>query len=127
MATAEQLVDAYVKLRDMKKAMQEEHKKQLAPLNEKMSKIESGMLAMLKLQDAESMRCKAGTMYQLTRTSVKVEDWEEAFKFIRKNDLWHMLEHRLAKASVTEFVEANGDTPPGVSIVNDLTVGVRRS
>lgn len=127
MPTADKLISAYVQLRDMKKEMQERHKKELLPINTKMQLVESGMLAMLNNAQAESMRSDSGTMYKIARTSVKIEDWETALNFVQTNDLWHMLEHRLAKASVVEYIEANQNTPPGVSIVKDTTVGVRRS
>lgn len=126
MATAEQLINAYVHLRDKKKELQEQHKKELAPYNDKLYKLEMGLLSILNADGAESMKTKEGTVYKKVRTAVKVENWEATLPYLIDNGLTHMLEKRLAKTSVDEFVAANGTPPPGVSITSDLMVGVRR-
>lgn len=127
MATAEQLVDTYVQLRDRKKAIQDKHKEELAPINELMYKIEMGLLDALNNDGAQSIKTSAGTAYKKIRTNAKVVDWNTTLPYIIEHDLTHMLVQKLGSASVAEFVEANGTAPPGVSITSDLTVGIRRS
>lgn len=127
MATVEQAVDGYRKLRDLKKDMQDKHKEELAPINSKMEKIENFLKDQLNNAGCDSMKTSAGTVFKSRLSSVKVDDWEETLKFIQENELWHMLEKRLAKASVEEFVEGNGHDVPGTHITFIQKVNVRKS
>lgn len=126
MATIDELVGAYIKLRDRKKAMQAKQAEELAPINQQMSKLEVGMLLALSGQNAESVRTPHGTVYKTKRTSSKVDDWNEALSFILKHHLEHMLEKRVAKTAVEEYLEANGELPPGISLSTETSVNVRR-
>lgn len=127
MADASDLIDAYVKIRDKKQLLVEEHRKQLAPYNDKLMMLENTLLQILNREGAESLKTKAGTCYKSKRNTVKVQDWDTALEFIMDHDLTHMLERRLSKSAVTEYLEANGLTPPGVSVSTELTVNIRRS
>jgi chromosome segregation ATPase len=126
MATVDDMVNAYVVLRDKKKQMQDKHKEELAPINKKLDTLEMGMLAHLNHEHAESVRTCHGTVYRIKRTSTKVDDWDAALEYILTNHLEHMLERRVSKSAIEEFLEANGELPPGISLSADLTVGVRR-
>ena len=127
MATYDEMVGAYVKLRDMKKAIQDQQKKELEPINDKLGTLEASMLLYLNADGVESARTNHGTVYKLKRTRSKVEDWDVALSYILTNKLEHMLEKRVNKAAVEEFLEANGALPPGISLETELTVGIRRS
>jgi len=122
----DELVDAYVKLRDKKARIQKRHKEEIAPTNELIDKIGTALLMALNGIDAEMARTDHGTAYKTTRTNVKIEDWDTTLPWVISNNLEHMLERRLSKSAVEEYIEASGDTPPGVSITRDLTIGVRR-
>lgn len=126
MANVAELIDAYIKLRDKKKKIKERHAEELKDTNEKMDRLEMGLLFHLSGEGADSIRTESGTVYKIKRSSVKVQNWDEALKYVLDNNLTHMLEKRLAKSAVEEFLEANKTTPPGVSITTDLGVGIRR-
>ncbi len=116
-----------MKIRDKKQLLVEEHRKQLAPYNDKLMMLENTLLNVLNREGAESLKTKAGTAYKSKRDSVKVQDWDTALEFIMDHHLEHMLERRLSKSAVREYLEANGQTPPGVAISTELTVNIRRS
>lgn len=126
MATTDQLVAAYVKLRDQKKELADMQKEQMAPFRSKMTLIENALLKHLNDTGAEGVKCSTGTVSRVKRTNIKTEDWDTALEFIKANDLYHMLTKALSKDSVKEYIEANGAPPPGIAISIDTTVGVRR-
>lgn len=123
----EKIVNAYVQIRDQKKELADRHKEEIKPFNDKLKTLESVLLRELDNSGGESVRCKSGTVYRIHRTSSKVENWDEVLQFILDNELYHILEKRVSKSAVEEYVEANGEAPPGVAITTDATVGVRRS
>lgn len=126
MPTTDAVVQAYIQLRDRKKEIATRHKEELAPVNQKMAALETYLLRELLKAKELSKKTPHGTAYRTKRTYAKVEDWDAAFDFIRNNELWHFLEHRVSKEAVQEFIEAQGTPPPGVSVSIEDAVNVRR-
>lgn len=126
MPQIDKVVAAYIKLRDDKKAIQAKHKDELAGINGKMQTMEGWLMRELNNLGVESAKTEEGTAYKSKRTSVKVQDFGAFIEFVKDNDLWHMLDKRASKAAVEEFLEAQGELPPGLSITVDQNVLIRR-
>jgi hypothetical protein len=124
--TVDQLVEAYVKLRDKKEAIERAHKNQLAPYRSAMQQIEAVLLTHLNEAHLESMRAHAGTAYKTVRTSARVVRWAETLDFIREKELWELLEARVSKVAVEAVVAEMQAGIPGVEIVREVCVQVRR-
>ncbi len=124
--SVDNVIEAYVKVRDQKKELVTLQKQQMAPFNHKLEVLEGFLLNELNQSGAESVRGKNGTAFKVERVSVKIDQWDETLPYIIENGLTHLLEKRLAKSGVIEYIEANGETPPGVSISRELVVQVRR-
>ena len=125
MPTIKQVVEGYVRLRDHKKELQAQHKEQLAPINEKMEQMEGWLMRELNRENAESVRTEAGTVFKHTRTSSSVSDWDATLAYIIEHNAWHVLERRVSKTAIEEMAE-NGEEVPGVKLVRDITVQIRR-
>lgn len=126
MPTIDQAIAVYIKLRDSKQKLAKEQAEAMRPFNQKLEQVENWLLAVLNKQDAESIRTDHGTCYKSTRTQAKVADWDAALEYIVENEMYQMLERRVSKAAVEEFVEAQGAPPPGVEITQEVRVNVRR-
>jgi hypothetical protein len=126
MATIQEAIDGYIKLRDKVDEIRKRQSEELKPLRENMKTLEAWFLRELDQQGAKSIAAESGTAFKSTKTSSKVEDWEATLQFIRSNELWHMLERRVAKTAVEEYLEANGELPPGVAVNREVVVQVRR-
>lgn len=124
--TVDSVIAAYIKRRDLKKEIQTRHKEELAVVNGAMDKIEAWLHREMLEMNVDSVKTKAGTAFIQTVSSVKVADWETALDFLKKEELYHMLEHRLAKSSVEEFVENVGSNFPGTSLTKTQVVRFRR-
>ena len=123
----DELGEKYIALRDKKKAMDDAHKAKLSKLTDLMDRIEAVLLEEFQRTGAESVRTKAGTAFKSKRTSATVADWDAVLNFIVENNLWAMLEHRVAKTVVEEYKTEHGDLPPGVNWREELTINIRRS
>jgi len=126
MADINQMVAAYIQLRDQKKQIQDRHKEELETTIAKMAIVEAGLLDMLNTTGVESARTDAGTAYKNTRVKARVENREAFFGFVKDNDLYHMLSSAVSDPAIREFIEANGEAPPGVGINTVVTINVRR-
>ena len=124
--STDELIDKYIKIRDRKEALAKQHKEELAQYVKAMKAIENDMLRRLNDEQAEKIGTKHGTAYKTVRTSATVADWETVLQYIVDREMWGLLEHRVAKQAVEEHIECIGTTPPGVKIVRDLNVNIRR-
>jgi hypothetical protein len=114
-------------LRDQIDAKKKAHKEELAPLNDKLNKLEAFLQSQLQLSGATSFAAKGvGTAYLQNVVGVTVEDWTATLDWIKANSLWEFLERRVSKTVVQEYMESQGDAPPGVKVNTEIEVRVRR-
>lgn len=127
MTTFEQMVDAYVKLRDKKKELNDAHAQKLAPLVQMMDQLEGLMLSKLQETGQENAKTKAGTVYKAKETSVTIADKEAFRRHVIDGELWELLDWKANKTAVGELIDNEEDPPPGVNYSSRITVGVRRA
>jgi hypothetical protein len=125
--TPAELIEAYLKLRTKITTVETRHKEEILPYTKLKTEIETALLAHLNELGLESTKCKAGTAYKSTTTSVTVKDWPSTLAFIRENELWDLLEARVGKTVALELLEERGEPPPGVQITQALVLRVRAS
>lgn len=121
-------VKLYIQMRDKKAQMKADFEASLAPLNEKMEKLESKLLQVFSETGMDSVRTEFGTAYASTRTSVSIADRDAFVNYIKESGDFNMLELRPSRSAVPEFAAANdGDLPPGVNMRVERVVNIRRS
>lgn len=116
----------YRALRDKKKIIQERHKEELAPYNEGMMKLEAALLKRMQEDGVDSIKTSDGTVYLSRTLKASVEDWGAFREYAEQNDLWDMMEKRVSKAAVEEFVESEGSAPPGIAISTEVNARFRK-
>lgn len=127
MATMDQVIAAYIHLRAEKEAMAKRHKEELAPLTDKMNKLLAWTHQQLQSQGQKNARVDSGTAFLQTDISVTVEDWDAVWDFVTANGLKAMLERRVSKGVVQEYIESTGEVPPGVKVTSEISCHIRKS
>lgn len=122
----DEVIAAYVKLRDQRDELKKQQASALAPFNEKLYKLEVWLQRQLQDSGQQSAKTPAGTAFLQTDTSVTVEDFDTVLKFISENGLWQMLEKRVSKSVVTDYIESTQQVPPGVKITAEVVCRIRR-
>jgi hypothetical protein len=120
-------VSLYIKMRDKKAQMKAEFDASVAPLNEKMEKLEAKLLDVFNKTGMDSVKTEFGTAYTTTRVTASVADREIFMNHVKENDDWALLEVRAAKSAIEQYRENNNDLPPGISMREERVVNVRRS
>jgi hypothetical protein len=123
----EALIDRYVKLRDRKAVMKAEYDASVAKIDEAMEKVENFILGHLNANGIDSVGAPAGTAFKSTLTSATVRDWDALLAYIREQEAWNLLDHRVNKTAVVEFKDARNDLPPGVNWREEQVVRIRRA
>ncbi len=120
-------VSIYIKMRDKKAQMKAEFDASIAPLNEKMEKLEAKLLDVFNKTGMDSVKTEFGTAYTTTRVTASVADREIFMTHIKENDDWALLEVRASKTAVEQYRDNNNDLPPGISMREERVVNIRRS
>ena len=123
----DEIVQKYIELRDLKAQMKAEYENRVAPIQAALDKAEAHLLGQMQTLGVSSVKTGAGTAYTSQRTSATVADWDSVLPFVREGGLWHLLEKRVNKTAVDEYVAQHGGLPPGVNYRTEITVGVRRA
>ena len=69
-------VSLYIQMRDKKTQMKAEFDASIAPLNEKMDKLEAKLLDVFNKTGMDSVKTEFGTAYATTRTTASIADRE---------------------------------------------------
>lgn len=124
--TPEYVIGMYRKLRTAKENLAKEHQAQMKPINEKLAKLENWLHTMLNDGGINSVATDAGTAFKSELVKASVTDGEELLKFVQENDLWHILERRVSKTAVQEYIESTGQAVPGVHVTREERINIRK-
>lgn len=127
MSRVDDIVAAYVRLRDLKSELKAQQAEAMKPYDEALAKLEAEALQILSDTGVESMKTSAGTVYKSVATSATVQDKSAFMDYIREHLAFDLLDVRANKTAVQDFVTENQDTPPGVVIRREMKVGFRRA
>jgi len=122
------ITKVYVKIRDKRAELKKAFEDQDKVLKEKMGVLEGAMLNFLQLHNLNSAPTDNGVFYRQEEIIPTGIDWSAFYEWVRANDAFDFLERRIKKTAVKEYMEANdGKIPPGVSVLREYAVRVRRS
>lgn len=127
MSRVDDIVAAYVRLRDQKAELKAQQAEVMKPYDEALAKLEAEALQILSDTGVESMKTSAGTVYKSVATSATVQDKSAFMNYIKEHQAFDLLDVRVNKTAVQDFVTENQDTPPGVVVRREMKVGFRRA
>lgn len=125
--TIDQVIAAYVQLRDQKEALKKKQAAEMAPINDNIYKLGLWLQKTLQESGQTSAKTSAGTAFLQTDTAVAIADWDATLAFIKANDLFAMLERRVSKSVVQDYIESHNEVPPGITVKSEVSCHVRRT
>lgn len=127
----EKLTKAYIAIRDKRAEIKKAFDVEYTDLGAKLDRLEAELLRFMQDNKSEAIKTTFGTVYRQEEVKPSCSDWsaldawEKANPDINASDI---LEKRVSKKFITEYMEANdGALPPGVSIYREYVARVRRS
>jgi prophage tail gpP-like protein len=122
----EQVVAAYMKLREKKKAIEAKADEEVNAIKVKMEKFETWIREKANEDGVTSFKTRSGTAFLTTTDYANVADWDAVLNFIKTNQAFDMLERRISKTAVRSYIDAHKEVPAGVDYGTRLTVNVRK-
>jgi len=127
MATHEDMITSYIKLRDTKKELVEKHKKELAPYNKALEEVGDYLLDYLKRQNLQSVATKEATAFLRRERSATVADMQAFREHVIANRDFDIADFRAKVDGVEDYVKSHdGQLPPGVNFSTTIVVSVQR-
>ncbi len=124
---AGELIEQYIKARDAKKELERVAKLETAKYQEFMDAIEIELMKQLDKSGTDNLAVRGvGTAFRKLSTKCSVESWDDAFRFIQQNNMWHMLVHNVRKEAVEEYMRETSEPVPGVGWRVEEGVEIRR-
>jgi hypothetical protein len=124
--TVDQVIEAYLKYRNKKEALEAEIKDQVKELKDKMAKLEAWIKTKADAEGVTSFKTAHGTAFVTTNDYANVADWDAVLAFIKANDAYDMLEKRVSKNAVRGYIDQQKTVPSGVNYGTRIDVNVRK-
>lgn len=125
-ATFDKRVAQFIQVRDAIKAIEEELKKRIAPLQEVKDMLEGWLIKHLETIGVESARTKHGTCTASVKYSAPLADPDMFMSWVIDNKQFEMIDRRANVTAVKAYIEENQTAPPGVNWSSYKSVGVQR-
>jgi hypothetical protein len=117
----------YVKIRDKRSEIKKAYEDEDLKLKVQLDAIESFFLETLQALGVESARTKHGTVIKSLAIKPSCEDWSALYAWIAENDAFDALEKRVKRSFIVDYMADNSDElPPGITVLKEWTVSVRR-
>jgi len=124
----DQLVRAFINLRDAEAAVTREADAKKKALREQRDKIEAAMLGILNSGNGEGIRTAHGTFFRQEEIMPACRDWDAFYDWIAENDAFDALERRVKRGFIVDHMaRTKGELPPGISVFRQFKVGVRKN
>ena len=124
----EQMVDAYLAVRNEREKLLREYEANDARLKEDLSKIEAALLTVCNDINADSIKTTNGTVIRKLNERFYCNDWDNFRKYVLENEAVELLERRIHQGNFKQHLsDRTGDgLPPGVSVMREFGITVRK-
>lgn len=98
-----------------------------AVIDKRMNEIEAEFLNKFNTENSESAKASSGIAFKTTRVTAKVQDRDSWLADMIENENWQFIESKANKTAVDQYIAEHGAPPPGIGIVTETTVNIRRA
>jgi hypothetical protein len=123
-----ELVKAYLTIRNEREKIESEYKERDMQLKADMAILEREMLSGCNEMKVESLRTDSGTVVKSLKERFTCADRDNFNKFILETGAVELFESRLHQGNFKEFMSErhHEGLPPGVNVMREFTITVRK-
>jgi hypothetical protein len=128
MGNLDELVEAYLTIRNERDRIEAEYKEHDLALKSEMVVLEQAMLAGCNEIKADSIKTSHGTVIKTLKERFTCSDRDNFNKFVLEHGAVELFESRLHQGNFKEFISERHDEglPPGVNVMREFTITVRK-
>jgi hypothetical protein len=123
-----ELVEAYLTIRNERDRIEAEFKERDLALKSEMVVLEQAMLAGCNEMKVESLRTTSGTVIKSLKEKYTCSDRDNFNKFVLEHDAVELFEGRIHQSNFKEFMSErqNEGLPPGVNVMREFAITVKK-
>lgn len=121
----DKVIARYMQFRQERDDIERVAKEKIKTIDASMDKLEAFILAKMEAEGVTTFKTPFGTAFKSTSDFASVSSWDDTLEFIKDQEAWHLLERRVNKIAVREYVDS-GSVPPGVTYGTKVNVSIRR-
>ena len=125
--TADLVIEKYIETRDLIESKKKALDAELADLKATQERREIWLRGKMDELGVTSLKSAKGTCFVDWKDSSTVSDWDAFLTWVRENEEFDFLEHRVSKTAVKQRLEDSLPPPPGVNYTKVKDVKIRRS
>jgi len=123
----DRMVRVYRKIREARAELKAEFDEKDKEFKEKLKTLEEAFMAQMNEIGSDSIKTPDGVVFRQVTTKASIADASAFFPWVRDHDAFDMLQKRVTIKAVTDFIEDNGEAPPGISVHREHEIRVRKS
>jgi hypothetical protein len=114
----------FIALRDLKKEMEDDHARRVAPLIAKLEELKTTFSSHMDALNVSNMKTSSGTVGFKSRATASLSDASAFWNYCVTQGNFDLIDKRANVTAVKDFVDANGVAPPGVNygVYRDVSV-----
>lgn len=127
-----ELVEAYLTIRNERDRIEAEFKERDLELKSEMALLEQAMLAGCNEIKADSIKTAHGTVIKTLKERFTCSDRDSFNKFVLETGAVELFESRLHQSNFKEFISERNNSlheaglPPGVNVMREFAITVRK-
>ena len=122
----EKVIQKYLALRTEKEAIEAKTKEKVAGIKANLLKIEAWLKDQMDASGETQKKTPSGTAFITTVDFANVAEWDAVLAFIKENEAWDMLEKRVSKNAVRNYLVNNKKVHNVVNYGTRIDVQVRK-
>jgi len=124
----DQLVEAFITLRNERDRLRNEYEAQDSKVKEEMTTLEQALLSICNETNATSIKTDKGTVIRKLNERFFCSDWDNFRDYVLEHQALELLERRIHQGNFKEFIAERQDEglPPGVNVMREYGVTVRK-
>lgn len=123
----DKMASVYIKIRARIAELTKAYDTEVEGLKAQQAEIAGVMKDMLQKMNVRSANTSGGTVILTKKTRYFPSDWSTFRDFVKENDLFDLMEKRVAQSNMQKYLQENPDVwPPGIQSETELTATVRR-
>jgi hypothetical protein len=121
------MVAVYRKIRAAIDEREEKHTEAISTLKEQLDTVGNKLLAICNEQNLDSIKTPDGTITRRVTARYWTSDWETMYRFIKENDVPHLLEQRIHNGNMKQFIAENPEAfPAGLQCDRKYVIQIRK-
>lgn len=127
----EKAIEVAIAIRDKRASIKKKHdeafEEEDRPFRDKYFELQNWIADRLNAVGSNSVATDAGTAFFKRNTRAKLIDWGALADHIRQTGEIDLLEHRVSKSSVEQYIkDTDGEAPPGVAWEVERVLNLRK-